>query len=329
MLSKFKKIVAVTIGIATVTLFGCAGYLYVQKNQASQNQTIPQSTPLNLFSPLTNKKNTPSHQEKDSKILGDYHILLLGTDKRVPEQNYYRTDAIMLVSIIKDEKRIILTSIPRDLWLSGTKINAHYANEGFDKFKHRVGKVLGIEPDYFVSIGFEGFVQSMNKLGSVRTNIERSFVDPHYPHDREPAPQHISFDAGIQELNAEEALIYCRSRKGTNGEGSDFQRIRRQQNLLVSFPQTFTNSHLVTLSAKALYNLFIGHMQTNLGVGEITELLPIVKDWKNYQIDRFVLDTTNYLYEQPRSNYGGAYVLKPHGDSFEAIHQAVLNKLTK
>ncbi len=322
---KTQKIIVFALGIISFLLLGCAGYFYLRKTQAFSNQIANQKQPPKLFSPLTNQKEPDL--ELKSKTPGDYHILLLGTDQRTPTQQYYRTDAIMLVSIMKKEKRILLTSIPRDLWLSGTKINAHYANDGFDKFKHRIGKVIGVEPEYFVSMGFEGFVWSVNQLSSIQTEIERSFRDPQYPPDRANAPYPVSFEAGAQNLSAEEALIYCRSRKGTNGEGSDFQRMRRQQNLLTNVPQAFTDSDLAKLSAEALYNLFIGHLQTNLGVGEIADLLLVIKNWKNYQINQFVIDTNNYLYEPPRSNYGGAYVLKPHGDSFDSLHQALLSKL--
>ncbi|MEA2020682.1 MAG: LCP family protein [Patescibacteria group bacterium] len=323
---KTKKIVIAALGVISLFLFNCAVYFYLKTIQASPKQNTNQKEPPKLFSPLTNREEP--NLKIQSNPPGDYHILLLGTDQRTPKQQYYRTDAIMVVSILKNEKRVVLTSIPRDLWLSGTKINAHYANEGFDKFKHRIGKVIGIEPDYFVSMGFDGFVWSVNQLGSINTNVERSFIDPKYPPDRPNAPYPVSFETGTQNFSAEKALVYCRSRKGTNGEGNDFQRIRRQQNLLINVPQAFTNSDLVKLSAEALYNLFSGHMQTNLGVGEIAELLPIVKGWKNYKTEQIVLDTNNYLYEPPRDYYGGAYVLKPRGDSFETIHQVVLNKLT-
>ena len=44
--------------------------------------------------------------------------------------------------------------------------------------------------------------------------------------------EHISFDAGKMEMNGMVALSFVRSRHGTNGEGSDFARSKRQQKML-------------------------------------------------------------------------------------------------
>ena len=43
----------------------------------------------------------------------------------------------------------------------------------------------------------------------------------------------VHFNAGMQHMNGATALIYARSRHGNNGEGSDFARSRRQQQMIV------------------------------------------------------------------------------------------------
>ena len=334
MLPQLQKALFYTFGALTLASLGGAGYSYYCASKAPASTKQIAKKPSGLFSPLANESsemdltlNPTNDNALETNIPGQLHILFLGADKRSPSQSSYRTDSIMLVSILKDEKRALLTSIPRDLWLGGTKINAHFCNEGFDPFKERISKVLGIEPDYYISTGFEGFVWSLDQLGKIEPNIKRSFTDTNYPADRPNAPHPPNFQAGVQTLTPEEALMYCRSRKGTNGEGSDFQRMRRQQNLMVSLPGTFKNSNLFKLTAEALYNLFIGRIQTNMGVGDASRLLPIVKDWENYEIENLVLDTNNYLVHPPMSEYGGAYVLTPRTGSFDEIKEIVQAKL--
>jgi len=316
----FKLPLIATLAFLDMVLAASAAYL----NRAHSITDDPR-----LVSPLA-PQAIRKQQEKITpaeKLSNPFNLLLLGLDKRHREQTSYRTDVMMVISIEKDKKRVVLTSIPRDLWVSGNKLNAYFANEGFDKFKERISKITGIEPSRYVAVDFDGAVWAINQLGGVTVNIERSFTDTHYPADRPDAPHPPSFQAGTQQLSGEEALCYCRSRKGNNGEGSDFRRMRRQQNLLVSLPQAFEKSKLFKLSAAALYELLTGELQTNLGVGEVATLLDLFRNWKNYQVEHIVLDTSNFLYHPPMASYGGAYVLRPNGDSFEAIHAFIAKKL--
>jgi len=150
----------------------------------------------------------------------------------------------------------------------------------------------------------------VDRISGVETNIERSFTDYNYPADRPNAPHPPSFTAGPQLLTGEEVLEYCRSRKGTT-----------------ALPQAFKKSDLATLGAEALYSLLTEHLETNLGVGETVELLRMLKNYQDFQVERVVLEIDNYLYHPPMTNYGGAYVLRPSGDSWQTIHNALAAKL--
>lgn len=282
-----------------------------------------------ILEPLPTKTSEPipSNPKPDNKNLGKFHILLLGLDKRTPNQTSYRTDAIMLVSVNEENKKVLLTSIPRDLYVGGAKINAHFCNEGFDAFKERIGNITGITPTHYISADFDSMVWAVNRLGGVEPNIERTFTDSNYPADRPEAPHPPSFQAGVQELAGEEALQYCRSRKGTAGEGSDFRRMARQQTLLESAPLAFETSDLFHMSTEALHRLLTGHLGTNISLGAAARLVPLLKNWRNYQIENLVLNTQNYLYHPPNSQYGGAYVLRPKNDSYSTIQTRIASLL--
>jgi len=282
-----------------------------------------------LLTPLAAEDSAPEAQEASpsARLTNPFHLLLLGLDKRFPEQKHFRTDTIMVVSILKDIQKILLTSIPRDLWLDGAKINTFFSQGGFSSIKKKVQTVTGLAPTHYVAIDFTGTVWAVDRISGVETNIERSFTDYNYPADRPNAPHPPSFTAGPQLLTGEEVLEYCRSRKGTNGEANDFRRMRRQQNLLTALPQAFKKSDLATLGAEALYSLLTEHLETNLGVGETVELLRMLKNYQDFQVERVVLEIDNYLYHPPMTNYGGAYVLRPSGDSWQTIHNALAAKL--
>jgi len=90
-----------------------------------------------LLTPLAAEDSAPEAQEASpsARLTNPFHLLLLGLDKRFPEQKHFRTDTIMVVSILKDIQKILLTSIPRDLWLDGAKINTFFSQGGFSSIK--------------------------------------------------------------------------------------------------------------------------------------------------------------------------------------------------
>lgn len=121
----------------------------------------------------------------------------------------YLTDTIMLVHINKKDKKVILFSIPRDLWVriptsnpddrSFTKINALYQMGLYpdnypglpDRYKGKdraqellkdvVKDITGIRPDYFVGVDFDGFTEIIDTLGGIDVTVKKAFTDYHYP----------------------------------------------------------------------------------------------------------------------------------------------------
>lgn len=141
--------------------------------------------------------------------------------------------------------------------------------------------------------------------------------------------EHISFDKGKVHMNGEKALIYTRSRHGTNGEGSDFARAKRQQKVLEAVRnkilslETLTNPQKIT----DLIAAFGKSIDTDITVKNVIEFYKLSK--KLDKIHNFVLDDSpkvglpdgrNSLLIHPAvSDYGGAYVLVSQDDDFSYI----------
>lgn len=150
---------------------------------------------------------TPENKQTEEK--NEYNFLLFGYGGGQHEGTYL-TDTIIVLHIDKKNKKAVLLSIPRDLWVpipttSGeayhSKINAVYQMELFaqnypdvnkkyfgDKkdaafFKHLVSLVIGQKIDYYASIDFKGFEKAIDALGGVDVMVEKSFVDEEYPID--------------------------------------------------------------------------------------------------------------------------------------------------
>jgi polyisoprenyl-teichoic acid--peptidoglycan teichoic acid transferase len=277
---------------------------------------------------------------------GRTNILVLGSDKRKTgsEQNHsILTDTILVASIGKIDKDVVLISIPRDLWVelpSGgyEKINAVYAFEGADGISKVVEKVLGIPIHYHTLVSFEMFEEVINTLGGVEVNVENSFADYYYPIEgKENAPENeryevIRFVQGAQKMDGTTALKFVRSRKGDNNEGTDFARARRQQAVISAIrgKATSLSTLLNPIKLKSLYDTYSKNVDTNIDFRTVENFYLLSQQIDFQKIVSIVLDDRSeadqggLLYAPEDTKlYGGRYVLVPKTGDYSQIHAYV------
>ena len=267
------------------------------------------------------------------KALADdlpFHILLLGIDRRHASDTSFRSDVNLLVSLSADRSKAVFTSIPRDLWIDGSRINAFITTDGPDAMKEKVQKVTGVLPDRYVQIDFDAYAEGIDALGGVTVDVLQGFTDSNYPDDRNGSPEliRVTFETGEQFMDGETALIFARSRKGNNGEGSDFKRMARQQQVLKALPPAFFSPRSIfnPFNLQQFYATTTTRMRTDMSLEDIDLAYELLKTYEDVQVEQLVLDPT-YLYSPPPADYGGAYVLRPQGETFAPIHQLLQEKL--
>jgi len=182
----------------------------------------------NLFSKI---KGTPKYNTifKEDETL---NVLLLGIDRRSKSQEGFNTDAMILLSINPKTNKVLLTSVPRDLWINGNKINALYTVYGWETLKDAYEKITGQKIDGYIRADFEDFRWIVDSFSGVPINIEASFTDTTFPNNSDTGVITASFTQGSEKMSGERALIFARSRHGDNGEGSDLKRAKRQHIIL-------------------------------------------------------------------------------------------------
>ncbi len=285
------------------------------------------------------------------EVDGRVNVLVLGLDTR-GARGLMNTDTIFVGSFSTVEGDPVLISIPRDLWVNLSpygygRINSAYSRGGTQKdgtlkeeqgvtfVKSKVEEILGIEIPYWVLVDFEGFKQIVDTLEGIEVCVERAFDDYAYPiPGKESAKplsaryEHIHFDAGCQKMNGDTALKYARSRTGSNSEGSDFARVRRQQRVILGVKNKLLSLDLLLHLGKLseLYKQVTATVKTNATLGEVQRSLEVTAKFEDLsEVESLVLDPESKLVYHPTNSapYGGAYVLVPQGGSFKKIHAAV------
>jgi len=292
-------------------------------------QNISKSELLSPVIASENKEENPNKGPVDafsSKLKDkEINIALLGIDRRSKLESAYRTDTIIVLSINSTKNTVLLISIPRDLWTNGERINALYIVGGWENLKRSLDTITGLEIDNFILTDFEDFSWIVDSMGGVQVNVENTFVDSLYPVDITKTYQTVAFEQGTEIMDGERALIFARSRKGSNGEGSDWARMRRQHLLLKGMVESVLQPKSIfnPMNVEYAFNLVTtGRMDTNLTINDAYYLWDLYKDKDKYKYESLVLDS-NYVYNPPMEQYGGAWVLAPLDPNYESFHEAI------
>ncbi|WP_051712474.1 LCP family protein [Spirillospora albida] len=167
---------------------------------------------------------------------GALNVLLLGSDSR--GRGGERSDTIVLMRIAADRRSAHALSLPRDTLVRlpsceapGRTVPARrgpiataFTDGGIACAMKTVESLTGARVDRGVVVEFGGFKRMVSALGGVDVTLPTAVDDP---------SSGLRLPAGRHRLNGEQALAYVRARRGL-GDGSDLQRIVRQQRFMAS-----------------------------------------------------------------------------------------------
>ena len=233
---------------------------------------------------------------------GRVNVLLLGYDQSPErededsalyrdEQNNYRSDVMMLAAVNFNEDSIHLISIPRDTYAAiynvkgRYKINAAFAKggaaegDGFLYAQRTVEMLLGVPVDYYAGVNMEGLKRLVDAMGGVDYDVD---VEIHL--------NGRTLETGLQHLDGQQVLDYCRARKGIS---TDVGRNDRQQRILIAiFDQLRREKRLADLPG--IYLAVRDDIVTNLSLPQLAALAVFLTrlDLTNFNlqcVQRFLL----------------------------------------
>ncbi|MGP3936129.1 LCP family protein [Nonomuraea sp. KM88] len=246
---------------------------------------------------------------------GPLNVLLIGSDTRQGEGNAKygpqqtgqggRSDTIIVVHVPSDRSRVTAVSVPRDSMVRLPRcgsspartdlINSAYNTGGADCLKATLERLTGLTIQHTVEVDFSGFKGMVDALGGVEVTLPRPVDDPQ---------SKLKLPAGKSVLNGESALGYVRLRH--YGDGSDIQRIKRQQQLVSAMLKKAKRVMTEPDRLKAFLGEMRKSVRTNLSVesmyqlaGELSEtkLTAVTVPWEPHPTSRI-----RFVWKQPEAD---------------------------
>lgn len=270
-------------------------------------------------SEIAQQKQTMDKQEFDDVIEKKVvNILLIGEEAM--NDNLGRSDSMMIATLNTVEKSLKLTSLMRDVYVTipgyaDNKLNAAYHNGGGVLLTDTIEQNFGVEIDGYVRVDFSAFEEIVDKLGGV--DIELTSEEAHYLNTTNyisnKANRNVS--AGLQTLNGNQALGYCRVRykSAANGEANDFGRTYRQRTVLTAIFNKYKHQNVVSMISIATD--LLSYVTTNMTKSEMISYVTTAASFGTTELETFRVPIDNSFYGD---NVNGKSVLVIEKDTNKA-----------
>jgi LCP family protein required for cell wall assembly len=197
------------------------------------------------------------------KLNGSTNILLIGSDSRAGTGGKFgkdvlgaRSDTTMVLHITPDHTHAYVISFPRDSMVpiygclpdqeghpgqtaaapgEVEPLNATFSAGGAPCLWKTLEQTTHIRIDHFVEVGFDSFQSIVNDVGGISVCL---------PFAIRNSQAHLYISAGRHIVHGAQALAFVRLRENI-GDGSDLQRIQRQQIFLASAMQKIKQTNLL------------------------------------------------------------------------------------
>lgn len=238
-------------------------------------------------------KNNDSATSVSDITSKPFNVLISGSDTRGGFDENGRSDVIMIATVNPKTHTILLTSVPRDFYVT-TACDAgdgcmqgaldkitHTGIHGTNTTKRTVEQLLGIEINYTFKVGFDTVTELVDVLGGVDVYVEPGYAT---------TTSEFSVHEGVNHLNAQQALAFARERYSYT-EG-DRQRTKNQQQVLMGIVKEATKPSVITNYA-AIMDTMANTFSTTMSNEEITDLIKYqLNNNPTWKMEQYMVDGT-------------------------------------
>lgn len=252
------------------------------------------------------------------------YILLIGIDSRSSTNFEKASSDVMKVLVIDEEQnelkllslmRDILVRIDGQLEEDGTqkygKLNAVYFFNGPDGLCESIKENFQIPVDEYVIINWNGVEEVVNAVGGVEINIKPSEIkcmnqEIRYQRNFKALEYaNTIYKSGLQILDGNQALAYCRIRHCGNG---DYDRVKRQVTVIKSIFESLRTASLEEILI--LLDVMQQVVKTNINPADLIKYAEIGYGMLDAEISSIEIPYGAEGEIHTAGKYKGRYVLK-------------------
>jgi len=241
-----------------------------------------------------------------------FNIYVAGGDAYGNIDNVTNTDVNMVITVDPVNKKILLTSIPRDYYVNLPS----FGDDAYDKLTHAgyygieesvkaVENLLDIDVNYYVKVNFSTIEGIIDAIGGVDVCSDYNFC---------LGNSSSCFKKGNNHLNGSNALAFARERH-TFKDG-DVQRVKNQQKVLEAIIDKVTSSTKLVTNFSGILDSVSSSLSTNMDTKSINKFVKMqINNMSSWNIDNQNLVGTDYssvVYTFPTQKL---YVMKQDDES--------------
>lgn len=245
---------------------------------------------------------TPAALASEGSILEEgknsYNILLIGSDHRDDSWNG-NSDVMILITILPENQRIVMTSFMRDLYAEipghGVhKLNYAFAVAGGDKLVETLENNYRLSIDNYAVADFESMADIIDILGGVEMEISDAEAEVlnDYLTSVGRTESHLP-GGGTYLLDGGQAVAYMRIRYVGN---SDYQRTQRQRDVLSKIFEglgSLESEELAEITEKV-----IPQIEHNVDTLRMMKLIAALPKFVDYELEENRIPYDDLYYTQ-------------------------------
>lgn len=221
-----------------------------------------------------------------------FNVFISGIDTTGPVSTVSRSDVNMIVTVDPTNKKILMTSIPRDYYVTLANMGkkdklTHAGLAGVENSVKTLENFLGIDINYYARVNFTSLIQMVDALGGIEV-----YSDQDIPK--------LGIHEGVNQMDGKKALSFSRERYSY--KSGDNHRVQNQQKVLEAMLNKMMSPAIITNYSSILENID-GSFETNMTSQEITSLLKMqLSDMAKWDIQQIQLEGHGAMMT------GGAYM---------------------
>ena len=273
-----------------------------------------------------NDEGGESDKPEYASLKDSFAIYISGIDTKGKPSVKSRSDVNIVAVVNPKTKQVLLVNTPRDYYvtisspqkgLDGKKDKLTHAGLGGpNASRETLSNLYGIDINYYFKVNFSGFQEIVNALDGVEVNSEYTFSgDIH--------GKKYSFTKGINHLNGEEALAFCRIRYAF--ASGDNQRGKNQMAVIKAVIDKAMSPKLLTNYAQIL-EAVAGSMEMTVPMDVIGDLVSRqLAEGGSWNVVSYSVTGSGGSEKSPAAGGAEAYMMFPHQESVDKAKQLIMD----